>query len=78
MLRFACTPCERAHRALSVSQDWMVPDGVLQYHHTLRTSSRTRRLRNISSVGVRTCVRARARNVPYDVTTDTGGERNSV
>jgi hypothetical protein len=38
---------------LSISKDWTVSDGVLQYHHTMRISSRTRRLRNISSVGTR-------------------------
>jgi hypothetical protein len=43
-------PC-RSSAALS--KDWTVPDGVLQYHHTMRVSSRTRRLRNISSVGTR-------------------------
>jgi len=43
----------RSQPFLSLSKDWTVPDGVLQYHHTMRVSSRTRRLRNISSVGTR-------------------------
>ena len=39
---------------LSLSQDWTAPDGVLQYRHPI--PSRTRRLRNISSVCARVCI----------------------
>jgi hypothetical protein len=35
-------------------QDWTAPDGVLQYHHTMRIPSRTRRLRKMSSVSALT------------------------
>ena len=41
---------------LSLSQDWTTPDGVLQYHHTMRIPSRTRRLRNVSSVCALVCM----------------------
>ena len=41
---------------LSLSKDWTGPDGVLQYHHTMRIPSRTRRLRNISSVCALVCM----------------------
>ena len=64
---------------LSLSQDWTVPVGVIKYHHTMRTSSRTRHLRNISSVGeLSVCVYVCRHDVTYDATIDTGGERNRV
>ena len=45
----------------------------------MRISSRTRRLRNISSVGARVCVCVCVYvcvDMTYDATIDTGGERN--
>jgi hypothetical protein len=62
---------------LSLSQDWTVPDGVLLCNHTMRISSRTRRLRTISSVGARMCVCVCV-DMTYDAKIDTGGERNRV
>jgi len=45
----------------------------------MRISSRTRRMRNISSVGARVCVCVYVCvDMTYDVTIDTGGERNRV
>ena len=46
-------------------------------NYTMRTSSRTRCLRNTSSVCVCVCVCVCV-DVTCDVTIDTGGERNSV
>jgi hypothetical protein len=43
----------------------------------MRISSRTRRLRNISSVGARMCV-CMCVDMTYDATIDTGGDRNRV
>ena len=63
---------------LSLSQGWTAPDGVLQYHHTMRIPSRTRRLGNISSVCALVCMCVLCVNMTRDAMIDTGGERNKV
>ena len=60
---------------LSLSQDWTAPDGVLQYHHTMRIPSRTRRLRNISSVCALVCMCQRGAHVGWR---ETGGRLEQI
>ncbi len=64
--------------AFYLSQDWTAPDGVLQYHHTMRIPSRTRRLRNVSSVCVLVCMCVLCVDMTHDAMIDTGRERNRV